>query len=503
MPARGALHPARTWGTLDWRSGQEGTLTSRGQMVSALGLDSTANPRLVRLGGYEVVRQLGRGGMACVYEGRHGELGHRVAIKVLDPGLASDPRACARFAREAKAASQIRHQNVVQVYDVGVERGQPFLVMEFLDGMDLAALIAKHGPLPPSGLVELFLPILSGVKAAHEAGVIHRDLKPANVMVVHRPPHGPQPVVLDFGISKLAHVEEAGTPLTRSECLLGTMQYLAPELTRSAQRASPLSDQYALGVMLYECAAGRRPFTGTSHYQLLQAILSEPVVALDELRPDFPSELAEIIVRAMHRDPAKRYPSVQALGSALLAFGGKRTWALWEAEFVSQHRSEAALWEATPITLAEPPSPAPPAARPTRRSGRSSARRKRALVLSVLASAGGVSAVHSCTEPRGVKTDVATRHSAPKPAVPVVYDSQTTETPALVPVATPTSIAREHGQAAKSPGEPSREHAAREPDRGTPATNRVASGRPVRAVRNETKKDVGVATGTNGALIVE
>ncbi|MFO7179311.1 MAG: serine/threonine-protein kinase [Pseudomonadota bacterium] len=477
-------------------------------MVSVLGLDNTANSRPLRLGGYEVVRQLGRGGMACVYEGRHVELGHRVAIKLLGPGLASDPRACARFAREAKAASQIRHQNVVQVYDVGMEQGQPFLVMEFLDGVDLATLVARHGPLPPAGLVELFLPILSGVKAAHEAGIIHRDLKPANVMVVRRPPHGPQPVVLDFGISKLEHVEEPGTPLTRSECLLGTMHYLAPELTRGAERASPLSDQYSLGVMLYECAAGRRPFGGTNHYQVLQAILSEPVVPLDVIRSDFPSELAEIIARAMHRDPAKRYPSVQALGSALLGFGGKRAWALWEAEFVSQHRSEAALWEVTATTVSENAPALLPEARRTPRFRRSLAGRRRALVFSVLATAGGASVVHSCTEPRGVEPGVAARRSeptpappaAPVPAVSAAYDAKTTEPSLLVPVATPTAIALDDEHVPESSGERSRASAPREPARGTTASKPMLS---TRVERVEKKQDVRVATGTNGALIVE
>lgn len=286
-----------------------------------------------RFGRYAVVRELGKGGMALVFEGRHTELGSRVALKVMQPALAAQPMAAARFLREAKAASQIRHQHVVEVFDIDTERGLPFIVMEFLDGSNLAALLSEKGPLSLSGIADVFLPVISAVATAHAAGIIHRDLKPANLMITRRPPRAMHPMVLDFGISKITS-EEMENTFTRSESLLGTVQYMAPELTRGAKFASPASDQYALGVMLYECATGKRPFAGASHYELMHAIVTAPVVPPSHLRSSLPPEFDALVEKAMNRDPAKRFPSVEAIGSALLSFGDNAAWALWETEFM-------------------------------------------------------------------------------------------------------------------------------------------------------------------------
>src|SRR5215471_1182459 len=224
-------------------------------------------------GKYRVIRELGSGGMAQVFEGLHPELGFRVALKVLSRAIAPQAQASARFLREARAAAQIRHPNVVRVLDIGSQGDTPFIVMEFLEGEDLATLLNRKGALGLSAIVALFLPIISGVTTAHAGGIIHRDLKPANIMLSSRPPHGTHPFVLDFGISKITG-EDAGDTLTRSESLLGTVQYMAPELTRGAKFATAQSDQYALGVMLYECATGRRPFVGQSHYEMMHAIVT-------------------------------------------------------------------------------------------------------------------------------------------------------------------------------------------------------------------------------------
>src|SRR5262249_27842962 len=162
--------------------------------------------------------ELGQGGMAEVFEGRHPELDCPIALKVLRPVIAAQPRAAARFLREAKAAGQIRHPHIVRVFDIGSHKDIPFIVMEFLEGEDLATLLVKKGPLSVRSIVELFLPILSAVVTAHAAGVIHRDLKPANLMLTRRPPLGVHPFVLDFGISKILSDDTEGT-LTRSESL--------------------------------------------------------------------------------------------------------------------------------------------------------------------------------------------------------------------------------------------------------------------------------------------
>jgi len=255
--------------------------------------------------------------MARVYAATHAELGSAVALKVLDTSLAAEPRGVQRFMREARALSRLRHQHIVQVVDVGRQDGVPYLVMELLDGMSLAQFLQENGPLSGDAVAEVFLPILSAVALAHEAGVVHRDLKPSNVILARRPPRTLHPVVLDFGISKLESDDEEA--LTRSESLLGTVPYMAPELTRGARFASALSDQYALGVMIYECATGKRPFSGNGHYELMHAIVTADVPPPSALRPSLSPELDALVARAMQRAPERRFPSVHALGNALLS----------------------------------------------------------------------------------------------------------------------------------------------------------------------------------------
>jgi len=268
--------------------------------------------------------------MATVFEGRHPVLESRVALKLMHPGLAADPRAATRFLREAKAAAQLRHQHVVEVWDMGTEAGVPFIVMEFLDGADLAARIAEAGSLPLTTIASIFLPVASAVQAAHTAGIIHRDLKPANVMLAQRPPRAGQPVVLDFGISKLDDDLES---LTRSGTVIGTLPYLAPELTNGARFASPASDQYSFSVMLYQCATGRLPFEGDGPYALMQAIVNAPLLPPSSLSAALPPEFDEIVLRGMQRDASRRFASMTELGAALLSFAPRAAFHLWSEQF--------------------------------------------------------------------------------------------------------------------------------------------------------------------------
>jgi serine/threonine-protein kinase len=298
--------------------------------------------------------------MAQVFEGHHPHLGRKVALKVMQPTIAAHPMAVARFLREAKTASQVRHQNIVEVFDMGTESGIPFIVMEFLEGSNLATLLGQRGALPLTAVVDVFLPILSAVASAHRAGVVHRDLKPGNVMITRREPMGIHPVVLDFGISKSMSEDLEGT-LTRSSSLLGTVQYMAPELTKGAKFASPASDQYALGVMMYECATGRRPFAGESYYEVMHAIVTAPVTPPSRIQPSLPPDFDAVVQRAMNRDPDQRFPSVEALGSAVWSFGRKATRTLWEREFTGSLDGDDDLWTSNPKTLddVESPKPAP------------------------------------------------------------------------------------------------------------------------------------------------
>lgn len=283
------------------------------------------------IGRYRLVGELGRGGMGVVFEAEHIELGCRVAIKLLDAPDPAHSLRVARFLREARAAAQTRHLHAVTVIDIGVHEQQWFIVMELLKGETLAALIAREGALAANRVAELLIPVIAAVTAAHEAGVVHRDLKPANIVLAHRGGHIVHPVVTDFGVSKIS-TPIGPEEITDSHALLGTLHYMAPELTRAADQATPLSDQYSLGVILYECVTGRRPFQGASPYELMHAIVSGKFARPRAGNERVDARLEEIILRAMAADPKQRYPSVRALGAATLAVASAKTWAIWGSE---------------------------------------------------------------------------------------------------------------------------------------------------------------------------
>ena len=295
------------------------------------------------LGAYQLIRCVGTGGMGAVYEARHAQLGRRVAVKILHP-RAGDAEGVSRFLREARAAAQIRHPNVVTVFDVGQEDDVSYLVMDFFEGPNLAQYLSEQAPLGVERIVDIFVPIASAIASAHEAGVVHRDLKPSNILLTSTQSEALLPVVLDFGISRVLTDQERAT---HSDAFLGTAAYLSPEQARNAKHASPASDQYAIGVMLYECATRQQPFSGKGAYEILHAIVTATPPHPCELNPAIPVEFADLIQRAMHRDPAKRYPSVKALGSALLAFAGRRIWTIWGPEYTGVLEGGAAPADAT------------------------------------------------------------------------------------------------------------------------------------------------------------
>jgi len=293
-----------------------------------------------RLGKYQIVRLLGSGGMGAVYEGRHTEIGKRVAIKVLGPSIAAIPGARARFLREAQLTSKVRHPNIVDVTDMGNEGGQAYLVMEFLEGEDLSQRLARVGPIAPMDLAEVMVPVCSAVVAAHQAGITHRDLKPQNIFLAAGP-HGVQSKVLDFGISKGTDQLGAGT-LTGTGAMIGTPFYLAPEQILDGKSAGPASDQYALGVILYECLSGRRPFESDNLFVVFQAIVNGSPTPPRQIVTSLPTALEQVVLRAMHVDPKRRYASVKALGRALLPFVSARGRLLWSEAFAGVEEDEAA-----------------------------------------------------------------------------------------------------------------------------------------------------------------
>lgn len=270
-----------------------------------------------RFGDYRVVRLVARGGMGRVYEAEHLPSGRVVALKLPDASVSADATALRRFRAEGRLLDSVRHPNIVRVFEVGVERDCPFIVMELLVGETLRAKVERQGPLSRREMVELFIPICDAVATLHDAGIVHRDLKLCNVMLANRSGEL-VPTILDFGISKDL-VATAGTLgfQTQSGAFVGTPRYLSPEQTLDPKAASPLSDQYAVGIMLYEALTGKSPFAAEVPYALMHAILTAPVVPPSQLEPRADRGLDEIVLRAMDRDPKGRFPSLRALARAL------------------------------------------------------------------------------------------------------------------------------------------------------------------------------------------
>jgi eukaryotic-like serine/threonine-protein kinase len=283
------------------------------------------------LGRYEIKRQLGRGGMGAVYEAIHRDLKKRVAIKVLSSALAANEEANQRFLREGEAASRIQHPHVVDVTDVGVDGAITYLVMEFLEGEDLAHKLVREGALAVGDAVDVLLPICAGLAVAHEVGVIHRDLKPENIFLARRRQGGVEPKLLDFGVSKVTGGNVLA--LTGTTATFGTPYYMPPEQVRGARQVDQRSDVYALGVVLYECVCGRRPFESDSIYTILHAIGAGEYPAPRAVRPDLPAGIEAAIVRAMRLDPDGRFPSARHFAAALLPFASETARLVWADTF--------------------------------------------------------------------------------------------------------------------------------------------------------------------------
>jgi serine/threonine-protein kinase len=308
------------------------------------------------LGKYSVVRLLGAGGMGAVYEATHTEIGKKVAIKVLSPMIAAVPGARARFLREAQLTSRVRHPHIVDVADMGSDGGNTYLVMEFLHGEDLAQRLDRLGPIGIEELADIMLPVCSAVAAAHAAGITHRDLKPQNIFLATgtRRVH---PKVLDFGISKGNDaVTQAGT-LTGTGAMIGTPYYLAPEQIMDSKSAGSASDQYALGIILYECLTGKRPYDGDNLFVVFQGIVGGTPQRPRALRPEIPPELEEVTLRAMKSDAKLRFPTIDDFGRALLPFASSRARVIWDEAFNAGGATD------TPIgrpSIAVLPTPTPP-----------------------------------------------------------------------------------------------------------------------------------------------
>ena len=278
-------------------------------------------PGAVIGGKYRVLRVLGMGGMGAVFQAEHCITRKRFAIKWLLTRSSDARQSVRRFIREAQIASCIEHPNVVEVYDLHQEESSVFQVMELLHGESLAECLSRSGQLGVAEACRIMQACMEGVIAAHQAGVIHRDLKPANIFLCSARDGGPVlPKVLDFGISRLAHPTDfTEQSETRPGTLLGTPFYMAPEQMRG-EPADQRTDIYALGVTLYEVLSGKKPFTGATYPELVVNISQGLTTPLDRTTPGVSKALAEVVARAMHREPGRRFQSVEALRDALRPF---------------------------------------------------------------------------------------------------------------------------------------------------------------------------------------
>ncbi len=274
---------------------------------------SQTGPRIFN-GRYELHRRIGRGGMAEVHLARDQLLDRPVAVKVLFPEFATDPSFVERFRREAQAAANLNHPNIVGVYDWGEAEGTYFIVMEFVDGRSLAEIVRAEGPLHPDRAADVIADVAAGLGFAHRNGVVHRDVKPGNVLIT---PSG-QVKVTDFGIARA--IEAApGDNLTQAGTVMGTATYFSPEQARG-QAVDPRSDIYSLGCVLYELLVGRPPFSGDSPIAIAYKHVNETPPSPRQQDPGVPRALEAIVAKCLAKNPANRYPAAEDLRDDLRRF---------------------------------------------------------------------------------------------------------------------------------------------------------------------------------------
>jgi serine/threonine-protein kinase len=274
-------------------------------------------------GKYRVERILGSGGMGVVVAAWHQELEQRVAVKFLLPEIAARTDAAERFRREARAAVKIRSEHVARVVDVGTLDGvAPYMVMEYLDGHDLAQELRTRGVLPVSESVDYILQACEAVAEAHANGIVHRDLKPANLFLTRRSDGTRSVKVLDFGISKStlgASVNDLS--LTRTSSLIGSPLYMSPEQMKSAREVDFRADIWALGTILFEMLAGRPPYVADSIPQLCAALLHDSPPPLSDFRKDVPAGLEAILLRCLAKERTQRWTTIAEFAQKVAPFG--------------------------------------------------------------------------------------------------------------------------------------------------------------------------------------
>jgi WD40 repeat protein len=263
--------------------------------------------------GYEILGELGRGGMGVVYKARQVGLNRLVALKMILAGGHAGEAERARFRVEAEAVARLQHPNIVQIHDIGESNGHPFFSLEFVEGGTLAEHLG-HRPQPPRQAAQLVATLARAVHAAHQAGIVHRDLKPANVLLTA----DGTPKIADFGLAKRLDAESR---LTRSNAIVGTPSYMAPEQVEAGSRnVGPAADVYSLGAILYEMLTGRPPFLAETHVDTILQVVTETPVPPSRLQSKVPAELEAICLKCLNKVPRERYARAAALAEDLERF---------------------------------------------------------------------------------------------------------------------------------------------------------------------------------------
>ena len=258
---------------------------------------------------YQIIKSIGEGGMANVYLAYDTILDRNVAVKVLRGDLSNDEKFVRRFQREALAASSLTHPNIVEVYDVGEDNGEYYIVMEYIEGKHLKNLLKKRGKLTLSEAVDIMLQITDGMAAAHDSYIIHRDIKPQNIMILENG----LVKITDFGIAMAMNA----TQLTQTNSVMGSVHYLPPEQA-SGQGSTLQSDIYSMGIVMYELLTGELPFKGDNAVEIALKHLEEPIPDIREKIPNVPNSIYNIIKRATAKNPKNRYNDAREMHEDLL-----------------------------------------------------------------------------------------------------------------------------------------------------------------------------------------
>jgi serine/threonine protein kinase len=390
-------------------------------------------PGTIFIDKYKIERQLGEGGMGVVFAATHIELADRVAIKVMRREVAGRADVVDRFVREARASVRLKGEHVARTFDVGrTADGLPYIVMEYLDGVDLMALVHARGRLPVGEVVDYVLQTCEAMAEAHAQTIVHRDIKPANLFVAQRPDGSPLVKVLDFGISKAL---DRDLQLTTSQAMLGTPAYMSPEQLRTSKDVDTRTDIWSLGVVMWELLSGAQPFAAASFGDLVVRVVTEPAPSLGDF---VPPALASVVARCLERDPAARFQTVADLASAIARFASNTTDVA--SSVARTHNTFRRAAAATPVSGPHTPPIAQPRVLPAEELAATTemtsngavhavptvarSSRRGWIVASIAAAVVGAVAIVALTRPSGSDAPAkASRVEAPPVAAPMAADA--------------------------------------------------------------------------------